>query len=346
MGGDRQPRGTPVSVRLAAIAEKAGGTLLGDPEFVVHGVSSIFNARGDSLTFLSNPRIKISKNSPQPGVVLLKPEHQALFEGNRILVDDPYLAYAKVSSMFLPENNLASEGVHPSAVIDPTAALGDRVRIGAGAIIGAHCSIGDDVVIGYRSVIEPYCQIGDETHLESSVTLCANTRLGRRCVLSPGAVIGASGFGYAPDGKKWQKIQQLGGVLIGDDVDIGANTTIDRGAIDNTVIGDRVKLDNQIQIAHNVRVGDDTIMAGCVAIAGSTVIGERCQLGGRASVLGHLEIADDVVLNANAFVAQSIKQPGVYSSMIPARPIGQWRKTVAHLNRLEKLAEKIKKTGK
>lgn len=335
-----------MSVNLAAIAEKAGGTLLGDPEFLVRGVSSIVNAREDSLTFLSDPRIKISKNNPPPGAVLLKPEHQALFEGNRILVADPYLAYARVSSMFLPENNLLPEEVHPSAVIDPTAVLGDRVRIGAGTIIGAHCLIGDDVVLGYRCVIEPFCHIGNHTHLESSVTLCANTRLGSRCVVSPGAVIGASGFGYAPDGRKWQKIQQLGGVMIGDDVDIGANTTIDRGAIDDTVIGNRVKLDNQIQIAHNVRVGDDTIMAGCVAIAGSAVIGERCQLGGRASVLGHLEIADDVVLNANAFVAQSIDQPGVYSSMIPARPIKQWRKTVAHLNRLEKLVERIKNTGK
>ncbi len=346
MVSEKRSPDAAVPINLATIAARCGGKLIGDPDFEVDSVSSILDARENSLTFLVNPRILEPGGNIRAGVVILKSEDQALAEGNKILVDDPYLAYAKVSELFEPEHGKLSEGIHDSAVIDPSATLGSGVAIGAGAVIGAGCVLGDNVMVGHRSVIESHCRIDDDTKIESSVTLCTNTRIGKRCVLSPGVVIGASGFGYAQEGKRWRKIHQLGGVVLGDDVDIGANTTIDRGAVDDTVIGNRVKLDNQIQIAHNVRVGDDTIMAGCVAIAGSAVIGERCQLGGRASVLGHLEIADDVVLNANAFVAQSIRQPGIYSSMIPAQPIAKWRKTVAHLNRLEKLVEKIKKTGK
>ncbi|MGI9316397.1 MAG: UDP-3-O-(3-hydroxymyristoyl)glucosamine N-acyltransferase [bacterium] len=341
-----QPPGAPGPISLETIAEQCGGKLIGDPDIRVCRVASINSATQDSLTFLVNPRHLDSSYDLQPGVVLIKPEHHELLDCNKILVDDPYLAYAKISALFVSSAGDLTEGVHDSAVVDPSVILGRCVRVGAGAVIGQGSVIGDHASIGHRCVIEAHCHVGDHSRLEASVTLCAGTRLGRRCVISPGVVIGASGFGYAPEDKQWCKIHQLGAVTIGDDVDVGANTTIDRGAIDDTVIGHRVKLDNQIQIAHNVQVGDDTIMAGCVAIAGSAVIGKRCQLGGRASVLGHLEIADDVVLNANAFVAQSIRKAGVYSSMIPAQPIGQWRKTVAHLNRLEKLVERIKKTGK
>jgi UDP-3-O-[3-hydroxymyristoyl] glucosamine N-acyltransferase len=343
---EKQSHGAPTPVSLSDIADRCGGELIGEPTHLVTRVASIGTATPDSLTFLTSPKHIVTEGGSQPGVVLLKPEHQSLINGNKILVNDPYLAYAMVSDLFVHTSAELPEGVHNTACIDQSVVLGKNARIGAGAVIESGCVIGEGVMIGHGSVVEAHCHIGDHTHVESSVTLCANSRIGMRCVISPGVVIGSSGFGYAPEESKWRKIQQLGAVVIGDDVDIGANTTIDRGAIDNTVIGDRVKLDNQIQIAHNVQVGDDTIMAGCVAIAGSAVIGKRCQLGGRASVLGHLTIADDVVLNANAFVSQSIKQAGTYSSMIPVQPIRQWRKTVAHLNRLEKLVEKMKKTGK
>ena len=258
-----------------------------------------------------------------------------MYDGNRIVVDDPYLAYARVSELFAhaaPDRT----AVHANAMVSSGAIVGNDVEIGPGSMIHDAAIIGDRVVIGSNVVIEPDCVIGEDSRIESSVTLCRRTRIGRRCAISPGVVIGASGFGYAPEGSGWRKIHQLGGVVIGDDVDIGANTTIDRGAIDDTVIGNRVKLDNQIQIAHNVRIGDDTIAAGCMAVAGSTVIGQRCKIGGRVSILGHLTIADDVVLTAGTFVARSITDSGTWSSMIPAQPASRWRRILPSLLRLGK----------
>ncbi|MGI9311133.1 MAG: UDP-3-O-(3-hydroxymyristoyl)glucosamine N-acyltransferase, partial [bacterium] len=216
------------------------------------------------------------------------------------------------------------------AAIDPYAVIGARTQVAPGAVVGAHATVGADCVIGRGSVLEP----GARLH--------ARTRIGANCRIASGAVIGASGFGYAEGARgAWTRIEQLGGVVIGNEVDIGANTTIDRGALDDTVIGDGVKLDNQIQIAHNVRVGDHTIMAGCVAIAGSAVIGKRCRLGGRAAVLGHLRIADDVTILADGFVAASIAEPGEYASMLPAQAAAQHRRTIANLRRLDSLAKKV-----
>ena len=186
------------------------------------------------------------------------------------------------------------------------------------------------------------CKLVANTIIEDNVVICSGTRIGENCFLSPGVVLGASGFGYASDGPRWQKIEQLGIVVIGNNVDIGANTTIDRGALDNTVIGDGVKLDNQIQIAHNVTIGEHTIIAGCVGIAGSAKIGKRCKLGGRVAVLGHLELADDVTIMANSMVISSIKESGEYASAIGVQPIKKWLKTAALIRSLDKLTEKVK----
>ena len=333
-------------IDLGRVAEVTGGRVAGDGAFRVKSISSLENAAADSLAFYGDPQQASKLKATAAGAVMLRAEHAGLFVGHKVIVADPYLAFARASTLFAPP---ATPGhIHPSAIISPGAsihadaaigpysAIGENSRVEQGAIIGSHVSVGDG------------CVVGEHTTLDSGVRLYARTMIGARCNLASGVVIGASGFGYVESGESqgaWVRIEQLGGVVIGDDVDIGAGTTIDRGAIDNTIIGNGVKLDNQIQIAHNVRVGEHTVMAGCVAIAGSAVIGKRCRLGGRAAILGHLEIADDVSVNANSFVAASITEAGVYSSMIPVQPAARWRKTVARIHRLEELAKKLQALG-
>lgn len=328
-----------ISVSLEDITSHCRGELIGNPRYRVSRLAGMAYADASSLGFIRDS----AKNLPvewKPGAVLLRHQDREGIQGNRIIVDDPYLAYARVTELFRPPGRPRT--IHPTAIVEQRAVLGDGVRVGANSVIESGCEIGANVDIGHNVVLGEQTNVGADTVIESGVVLHRDTTLGERCYLSSGVVIGANGFGYAPHGTQWKKIYQLGAVTIGNDVDIGANTTIDRGSIDNTVIGDRVKLDNQIQIAHNVHVGDDTIMAGCVAVAGSAVIGKRCQIGGRASILGHLELIDDVILQAGAFVARSINEPGVYASMIPAQPARQWRKVVGYLGRLEQLARTVK----
>lgn len=334
-------------VDLGRVASVTGGRVAGDHAFRVSAIRSLENAAGDSLAFYADPRQESKLKSTAAGAVMLRAEHAGLFPGHKVLVDNPYLAYARASGLFAPPAETArgeihrsaiiaaSAVIHEQAVIGPYSVIGENSRVGRGAVIGSHVSIGDDCVIGCQTTLDP------------GVRIYARTVVGARCRLSANVILGASGFGYAANHDEngrgeWVRIEQLGGVVIGDDVDIGAHTAIDRGAIDNTVIGNGVKLDNHIQIAHNVRVGEHTIMAGCVAIAGSAIIGKRCRLGGGAAILGHLEIADDVRVNANSFVANSIAEAGAYSSMIPVQPAARWRKTVANIHRLERLAEKVK----
>lgn len=345
-----QRRATEKPIDLGRIACVTGGRVDGDCAFIVTALSSLEKAGADSLSFYAGPKRAAKLKTSGAGAVMLKAEHAGLFPGHKVIVEDPYAAYARASALFAPPpGGIHPGGIHPSAVIaagaslhadvtvGPYSVIGDNSRLEQGVVVGSHVSVGGDCVLGRHTVVEP------------GVCIYPRTVIGRRCRLASGAVIGASGFGYAPTGGQadgggaWLRIEQLGGVVIGDDVDIGAHTAIDRGALDDTVIGNGVKLDNHIQIAHNVRVGDHTIMAGCVAIAGSTVIGARCQLGGRASILGHLQIADDVRVNAGSFVARSITEAGVYSSMIPALPAARWRNIAANLRRLDRLAEKVKK---
>ncbi len=358
-------------IDLGRVASVAGGRVDGERDrgFRVKTISSLENAAGDALAFYADPRQESKLKATAAGAVMLRAEHAALFAGPKVIVADPYLAYARVSALFAPPPKAiaAADGVHPSAIVATSASVHAGAAIGPYTVIGEHSTIAPGVVIGGHVTVGEHCVLGRDTTLDHGVRLYPRTRIGERCHLASGVVIGAGGFGYVEDpdanadadGKganenenenetagRWLRIEQLGGVVIGDDVDVGANTTIDRGAMDNTVIGNGVKLDNHIQIAHNVRVGDHTVMAGCVAVAGSAVIGRHCRLGGRAAILGHLEIADHVTVNADSFVAGSITEAGVYSSMLPVQPAAHWRKTVGHLHRLEGLAEKVKVLGK
>ena len=345
-------------VTLARIAEVTGGRVDGDAGFTVAALKSLDSARADSLSFYAGGRHAAALKTTAAGALLLRAEDAARFPRHKILIADPYLAYARASALFAPP--APPPGVHPTAVIAADAAVHAGATVGAYSVIGAGVVIARGAVVGAHVFIGDACVIGEHTVIDAGARIYAGVSIGRGCRIASGAVIGAPGFGYAAgdsagetidtvagensgDGGgggetidrtcTWARIEQLGGVVIGDEVDIGAHTAIDRGALDDTVIGDRVKLDNHIQIAHNVRIGDDTIMAGCVAVAGSTVIGKRCQFGGRASVLGHLSIADDVRVHAGGFVAKSIAQAGDYSSLLPAMPAARWRRIVARLRR-------------
>ena len=333
-----------IKIDLQSVARVANGRVDGDASLQVKRLRSLPTATADSLTFYMESTPRAQLKASEAGAVLLCAEHADWFGGNKIIVDDPYLAYARVSALFAPPH--PAPNLHPSAIIASGASgasVDASVTLGAYSVIGERVTLAADVVIGSHVSIDPDCSIGRGSTLENGVRIYSGTRIGANCHVAACAIIGASGFGYAPHHGKWEKIQQLGGVLIGDEVDIGAHTTIDRGALEDTIIGNGVKLDNHIQIAHNVQVGEHTIMAGCVAIAGSAVIGKRCRLGGRAAILGHLQIADEVTINANSFVASDIKQSGVYSSMLPAQPAERWRKIVAHINRLEQLVDKVKR---
>ncbi len=324
-------------VSLHRIAKIVDGEIHGDGSFEVHSLMSLDRARSDSLTFCVDSKTNHG-GSTDAGAVLVSPRNAELFSINRIVVEDPYLAYAKVSGLFKSPGQPAV--IAPSARVSDTASMGERVSIGEFSVIGNGCTIGDDVIIGSGVHIGDSASVGAGTVVEHNTVIMDRCHLGMRCFVSPGVVIGSSGFGYAPAGESWQRIEQLGSVLIGDDVDIGANTTIDRGALDNTVIENGVKLDNLIQVAHNVRIGEHTAIAGCSGIAGSTVIGKRCKIGGRAAILGHLSICDDVTLLVNSLVTSSITSPGEYASMIPVQPSGQWRKNLAILRRLGRPGEK------
>ena len=326
-------------ITLDEVARATGGAVRGDGDFVVHHLRSLTTAQNDSLAFYAagTPRAKLE--DCQAGAMLLCAAHADWFDGHKIIVADAYLGYARASELFVDvagassgesSGESTSNNIAHDVSLGSNCAIGKNVCIEAGAVIGANAVVGDD------------CIIGADTHIEAGAVIYPRTHIGARCRISGGAVIGASGFGYARDGDAWAPIQQLGGVRIGDDVDVGANTTIDRGALDDTIIGDGVKLDNLIQIGHNVQIGEHTIMASGVAVAGSTVIGKRCQFGGRAAAIEHLHIADDVVVQANSVVAKSILEAGVYSAMITAQPVAMWRKTAARLRRIDQLARQIK----
>jgi UDP-3-O-[3-hydroxymyristoyl] glucosamine N-acyltransferase len=272
--------------------------------------------------------------STRATAVLVAAEHAAGCPVAALIDPNPYLAYARIAELLYPQTAPAA-GIHPSAVVAPGA------RIAASATLGPLVVIEDDVEIGERVFVGPGCvvqrgaHIGADSRLMTRVNVCAAVRIGRRCVLHPGVVIGADGFGFAPDGGTWVKVPQVGSVQVGDDVEIGANTTIDRGAIDDTVVEDGVKLDNQIQVGHNVTIGAHTAIAGCVGISGSATIGRRCMIGGGVGIAGHLTIADDVVVTGFTLVTASLRRAGSYSSGMPAEETRKWRRMVARLRRLD-----------
>ena len=331
---------TDRGVTLASLASRFGLELRGDGSIIVTGVGTLERAGPGQLSFLSNSTYRRHLAGTGAGAVVLRQDDADACAVPCLVASDPYVAFAKIASLFdLPAPIVP--GVHASAVVDPAARIPATASIGPLACIGPRTVIGEGAVIGAGCVIGPDCEVGDGSELLARVTLVTRVRLGQRVRIHPGAVLGAEGFGLAMDAGRWIKVPQLGGVVIGDDCEIGANTTIDRGAIEDTVLEEDVRLDNQIQVGHNVRIGAHTAMAGCVAIAGSARIGRYCLIGGGVGIVGHIEICDRVMVTARSLVTHSITQPGEYSSGTPLQPSREWRRNAARFKQLDELARKI-----
>ncbi|KRA51914.1 UDP-3-O-(3-hydroxymyristoyl)glucosamine N-acyltransferase [Pseudoxanthomonas sp. Root630] len=323
-----------------ALADRFGLELRGDPDLRIEGVATLGRAEPGQLAFLANTRYRGQLADSQASLVVLRLEDADAAPGAALIAKDPYTAFAKMAALF-DSKPVRAPGIHPSAVIDPSARVAADAHVGPFVTVGARSVIGDGCVIGPGCVIGDDCTVGEGSELIARITLVTRVRLGRRVLVHPGAVIGADGFGLAMDSGHWIKVPQLGGVVIGDDCEIGANTTIDRGALDDTVLEEDVRLDNQIQIGHNVRIGAHTAMAGCSAAAGSARIGRYCLIGGAAGVLGHLEICDRVVITAMSLVTSSITEPGEYSSGTPLTDNRTWRKNAARFKQLDALARRV-----
>jgi len=325
---------------LAQLAKITGAELHGDGDCMVQGVGSLDDAKTGEVTFLSSSKFRRHLESTRASAVILKPADLARCPVDALVSDNPYLAYARAASALYAEEE-QPVGVHTSAVVEDSAQISARARIEAQCYIGEDVQIADDVVIGPGCVILNRCRIGQGTRLVANVTLGSDTQLGERCLVQPGAVIGADGFGMANDQGRWVKVPQLGCVVIGNDVEVGASTTVDRGALKDTVIEDGVKLDNQIQVAHNVHIGAHTAIAAGVGIAGSTKIGAYCTLAGHAGVAGHVELVDHTHVSGLTAITKSIREPGVYTSTVPAVPHEQWRRNFTRLKQLDDMARRL-----
>jgi UDP-3-O-[3-hydroxymyristoyl] glucosamine N-acyltransferase len=328
-----------VALRLDEIVARFGGELVGAGDTVVSRIATLEGAESGELAFLANPKYRHQLATTRAAAVIMAPP---AMEGPAaaILTPQPYLYYARVAQLLSPPPTPAP-GIHPSAVVEGKVA--ESASIGPNVWVAAGASLGERVVIAANCSVGEGAAIGADTRLAANVAIYPGVRIGERCLVHSGAVVGADGFGFArdPDGA-WVKIPQVGRVLVGNDVEIGAGTTIDRGALGDTVIGDGVKLDNQIQVGHNVRIGANTAMAGCVGIAGSAVIGARCTVGGGAVILGHLRIADDVNVSAGTLVAKSIPNAGTYSGTVPFLEHGDWLRNFSRLRHLDAMADKIR----
>jgi UDP-3-O-[3-hydroxymyristoyl] glucosamine N-acyltransferase len=335
--------GPVVRRTLKELADAFGLAVAGDAAAAIEGVGTLAGAGPGQLAFLANPSYRSQLAGTRAGAVVLREADAGECPVPALVAADPYAAFAKIAALFDPPAAVAP-GVHPSAVVDATAEIdpgaaigplahvGARSRVLAGAVVGPGCSIGED------------CVVGEGCELVARVVLVRRVRLGRRVRVHPGAVLGADGFGLAMDAGRWLKVPQLGGVEVGDDCEIGANTCIDRGAIEDTVLEEDVRLDNLIQVGHNVRIGAHTAMAGCVAVAGSARIGRYCLIGGGAGIVGHIEIADRVRIGAMSLVTHGLSEPGEYTSGTPIQPAKEWRRNAARFKQLDALARKMRGT--
>jgi UDP-3-O-[3-hydroxymyristoyl] glucosamine N-acyltransferase len=336
---------TDTHFTLGDLAERLGATLRGAADTRISGLATLQEAQAGQLSFLANPQYRKYLAQTQAGALLLTPADAEGYAGAALLVANPYLAYAQLSHLFDPRP-VSVAGVHPTALIaadaqvHASASIGPYVVIESAAQIGADVSIGAYCFVGARSVI------GDGGWLAPRVTLYHDVRIGQRVVIHSGSVLGADGFGFAKEAGQWQKIAQIGGVLLGDDVDVGANTTIDRGALADTVIGDGVKLDNLIMIAHNAQIGDHTAMAGGAGISGSTKVGKHCMIAGRAGLVGHIEVCDNVFVTGMTMITRSITEPGSYSSGTAMQPSAEWRKSATRFRQLDEMARRIQQLEK
>ena len=327
--------------RLEQLAEQLGATLYGDGELIITGVASMTSAKQGQITFLSDNKFQNNLSSCDASAVVMTEDSLKYWSGAALIVKDPYLCYAKLAQI-LDTTPLPARDIADSAVIDSTAQLGNNVAIGANAVIESGVVLGDNCIIGAGCFIGKDTIIGAGTRLWSNISIYHNCVVGENCLIQSGTVIGADGFGYANDKGKWIKIPQLGRVIIGNNVEIGASTTIDRGALDDTVIGNGVIIDNQCQIAHNDIIGDHTAVAGGVIMAGSLTIGRHCLIGGASVINGHMEICDQVTVTGMGMVMRPITEPGVYSSGIPLQQNKVWRKTASLVLHIDEMNKRLK----
>jgi UDP-3-O-[3-hydroxymyristoyl] glucosamine N-acyltransferase len=330
-----------VQYSLLEIVSKLGGKLIGDETLIISSVASLVTAKSGQISFLTAARYRPQLASTQASAVVINEENHHATELPRIVTENPYAYFAKLSTLLNPVP-AQSRGIDVTAAVHSTALVPESCAIAAHSVIGQDVKLGENVVIGAGCVIGDRVTIAEGSQLQANVVIYHDCVIGRRCILSAGVVIGADGFGYAEDGDRWVKIPQVGRVVIEDDVNIGANTTIDRGALDDTVIETGVKLDNQIQIGHNCRIGSHTMIAGCVGIAGSARVGKHCKIGGAAMILGHLEIADEVTVSPGSMITRSLTKADTYTALMPFQSHEEWLKTAVNIRHLNELTERVK----
>ncbi len=333
------------SQSLGELAARFNLKLEGDPGCIISRVAPLARAGAGELAFLSDRKRLKELDETSAAAIILTEELSPHFNGNKLISRNAHADFARIAAALNPPAQ-PSGLIHPSAMVSQSAQLSKNVEIGPNASVGNSVKVGDGSIVGAGCVLGDNAQIGVQCRLHANVTIEHGVEIGDRVEIHSGAVIGADGFGLAKDGDAWVKVPQLGNVVIGNDVEIGANTTIDRGALDNTVIGDGVKLDNQIQIAHNVAIGSNTAIAACVGIAGSAIVGERCTIGGAAVVLGHLTVTDDVHITAMSLVTKSIDEPGTYSSGTPLEKNSAWHRNFVRFKQLDDMAKKIARLEK
>lgn len=334
------------NLSLKQIVDELGGELSSNGELVISHVGSLAMAQAGAISFFNDTKYTEQLIQTKASAVVLKPEHAVLTGLPVILTDNPYAYFAKASQLLNPPQP-AEQAVHISAVIDPTVTVPETASIGAHAVVADNVTLGDDIMIGAGCIVERGVSIGSGTVLEANVTVKHDSKIGKHCHIFSGAVIGNDGFGYAEtrdnqDKMYWEKIPQVGRAILEDYVDIGSNTTVDRGAIDDTVIEEGVKIDNLVQIAHNCRIGAHSVIAGCVGIAGSAIIGKHCKIGGAAMVLGHLDVADGVTISPGSMITKSIEKSDTYTALMPFQAHADWLKTAANIRHLNQLSDKIK----
>lgn len=334
-----------MTYNLAQLAQRLDAQLAGDSELQISRLATFDKARTGDITFVSDKKLLNRLSQCHASAIVLPSTLKESYQGDALFMDNPYVGYALLAKLFDTTPNLPVE-IAPSAVIHETAKIGKNVAIAANAVIEAGVEIADNCQIGANVVIAWNSQIGEQTRIYPNVTIYHHCQLGKRCIIHANSVIGSDGFGNAPYQGRWVKIPQIGTVLIGDDVEIGSSTTIDRGALSDTVIADGVKIDNQCQIAHNVSLGEHTAIAGASNIAGSTKIGKHCIIGGCVAMNGHLNIADNVVITGDSMVMRNINEAGVYSSGVPAQKNSKWLKTTAYTLKIEDLFNRVKQLEK
>jgi UDP-3-O-[3-hydroxymyristoyl] glucosamine N-acyltransferase len=330
-----------MAISLGELATQFGCELIGDPSVQVSHVATLPGADASSISFLSAPAYRHLLKDTRAAAVILRAADAELCPVNALLTGNPYLLYARIAVLLHPPAAMPA-AVHASAVVARSAKISSSAYVGPQVVIGDNCLVGDGAIIGPGCVIADDCRVGAGTRLVANVTFGADVHIGSRCIVHPGAVIGSDGFGNAMSETGWVKVPQVGGVRIGDDVEIGSNTTIDRGAIDHTVIENGVRLDNLVQIAHNVRIGEHTAMAAMTGISGSTVIGKRCMFAGQTGIVGHVTICDDVIVTGKTMITKDIDKPGTYAGGFPAEESGTWKRLVARFRRLDVLDSRVR----